>query len=483
MSTLKRNYIFSLANTVAGLLFPLITFPYASRILLPDGIGQVNFFASIVAYITLLTSLGIPMYAIREIAKVRDNEAERNKVAKEILLLHAGLTVLGYLAVAILCMTVEKIQVDIPLFLILSATVFFTAIGAEWFYQGVEEFKYITIRGLITKTLAVILLFVFVKSREDLLWYGAYTVFGVLGGNIFNFIRLRKYLLTTHSPFAELHPLRHLRPALRIFVLNLVISIYINLNTVMLGFFKETSNVGYFTAATKLTTLTLSLVSCLGTVMLPRLSNLIAQGQREEFNKLTQKAMKFVIALSLPLCIGLIITAPHLIPLFCGEAYTASVTVLQTIAPVIVCIAISNILGIQILYPQGKESIVIKCTAIGALLNVCINLVLIPMWAQNGSAIASLAAEFTVTASMAYIGRKYIPVKFSLVPYKNYLIGGAIMCALLAMLTPILSSYPSPIQLASLVLVGAISYGIYLYLRKDEIFSQLLHFAFSKLKK
>ena len=199
--SLKINYLFNLANTVSGLLFPLITFPYASRILLADGIGQVNFFQSIIQYITLLSCLGIPMYAVREVARVRDNTEKRNAVSMEILLLHASLTIIGYIIVAILTATIAEIQVDLPLFLLLSTTIFFTAIGCEWFYQGVEDFKYITIRGLIVKTISVVLLFLLVKTKEDILWYGAYSVFGVLGGNIFNFIRLRKYISIKELPF------------------------------------------------------------------------------------------------------------------------------------------------------------------------------------------------------------------------------------------------------------------------------------------
>ena len=164
MSSIKTNYFLNLVNTVAGLLFPLITFPYASRIMMADGIGQVNFFSSIIAYITLFTCLGIPMYAIREIAKIRENERERSKIATEILLLHAGLSILGYVVVAIIATTVAKVQINIPLFLLLSTTIFMTAIGSEWFFQGIEDFKYITIRGIVVKTVAVVLLFLDRKS-------------------------------------------------------------------------------------------------------------------------------------------------------------------------------------------------------------------------------------------------------------------------------------------------------------------------------
>lgn len=203
--SVKVNYILNLINTGTQMLFPLITFPYVCRVIEADGIGQINFFQSIISYISLFTCLGIPMYAIREIARDRSDVVQMNRTAMEILLLHSMLTLVGYAIVAILCLTVPQIQVNIPLFLILSLTIFFTAIGCEWFYQGIEDFKYITIRGLIIKTVSVVLLFIFVKSKTDLLYYGCYTVFGVLGGNIFNFYRLRKYIHRENIIFSELH--------------------------------------------------------------------------------------------------------------------------------------------------------------------------------------------------------------------------------------------------------------------------------------
>ena len=164
--SVKANYLFNLINSASQLLFPLITFPYASRIMMADGIGQVNFFQSIISYISLFTCLGIPMYAIREIAKVRDNLEKMTRTTVEILLLHAFLTLFGYIIVAAICMTVAKVQTDIPLFLILSVSIFFTAIGCEWFYQGIEDFKYVAIRGIVVKTVSVLLLFLLVKSNE-----------------------------------------------------------------------------------------------------------------------------------------------------------------------------------------------------------------------------------------------------------------------------------------------------------------------------
>lgn len=471
--SLKANYLFNLANTISGLLFPLITFPYASRILLADGIGQINFFQSIIQYITLLTCLGIPMYAIREVAKIRENIEERNKVTVEILLLHASLTVVGYIIMILLVATVTKIQVDILLFLLLSTTIFFTAIGCEWFYQGVEDFKYITIRGLIVKTISVILLFLLVKTKEDIMWYAAYSVFGVLGGNVFNFVRLRKYISIKTLPFRELHPLRHLLPALHVFVLNLVISIYVQLNTVMLGFMADTTAVGLFTAASKLSHMVLGIVGALGTAMLPRLSNLITTGQKEEFNRLAQKSMQFVIAITLPMTVGIIMTSSYLIPLFCGDTYTPAILTLQVISPIILAIGISNIMGIQILYPQGQENKVIISMALGAIANFFLNVWLIPQLAQDGAAIATVIAEIAVTVSMVYIGRTYIPIKWRNRSYIHYLIGSFLMGIGIW-----IWKYQSPfrsdiVNLAIVCGIGISIYLFYLILIKDSFCTEL----------
>ncbi len=184
--SVRANYFFNLLNSGSQLLFPLITFPYATRIVMAEGIGQVTFFSSIITYISLFTCLGIPLYAIREIARVRGDLQKMTNTTVEILLLHAGLTMIGYIVVGVLCLTVEKVQADIPLFLLLSATIFFTAIGCDWFYRGIEDFKYVAIKGLSFRIISAAMLFVLVKSKDDILLYGAYTELGSVGVNIFN---------------------------------------------------------------------------------------------------------------------------------------------------------------------------------------------------------------------------------------------------------------------------------------------------------
>ncbi len=478
--SVKANYLFNLINSASQLLFPLITFPYASRIMMADGIGQVNFFQSIISYISLFTCLGIPMYAIREVAKVRDNPEKMTRITVEILLLHAFLTLLGYMAVAVICLTVTKVQTDIPLFLLLSATIFFTAIGCEWFYQGIEDFKYVAIRGLLVKLLCVVLLLLFVTTKEYILWNGAYTVLGVLGGNIFNFIRLRKYLHRDVIDFRALHPLRHLKPALHVFALNVVISIYLQLNNVLLGFMKDAEAVGYFTAATKIMMITMSISSSLGAVIMPRTSNLIAEGRMDEFRILIQKSYDFVLALAMPLTVGLIFTSPSIILLLSGEGFAPAVLTSQIVASNILMVGLSGVMGIQVLYPLGKINIVILCTLIGAAVNVFFNVLLIPRYGHNGTAVAYMLAEVAVTVSMFLIGRKYIPIQFLKKQHLHYVGGGIVMGGVLYFISLLGLSIIS--TLITMICVGIMVYIIVLLWLKDSIGMVILSIVWRKMK-
>lgn len=475
--SVKVNYILNLINTGTQMLFPLITFPYVCRVIEADGIGQINFFQSIISYISLFTCLGIPMYAIREIARDRNDVVQMNRTAMEILLLHSMLTLVGYAIVAILCLTVPQIQVNIPLFLILSLTIFFTAIGCEWFYKGIEDFKYITIRGLIIKMVSVVLLFIFVKSKTDLLYYGCYTVFGVLGGNIFNFFRLRKYIHRENIIFSELHIKRHIKPVLKVFSFSVVTSIYLQLNTVLLGFLKNALAVGYFAAASKVMQMLLAMSACLGSVMMPRASHLIAENKEDEFNRLIQKSYDFTMAIALPMTIGLIFCAPSLITALCGVKFEHSILPSQIIAPIILMVAISNVFGIQVLFPKGKINIVTLCCGIGAVADLILNLCLIPFFSYIGTSIAYLGAEVATTVSMYFIGRRYIPIIYFKKSHLTYALGCIVMAFALYGI--------SLLQLPTLTILllqgccGVLAYFIILYICKDEMLVQIL----SKIKR
>lgn len=473
-SSVKKNYILNLINVGSQMLFPLLTFPYVCRILLPAQIGQVNFYNSIIGYISLFTCLGIPMYAIREIARDRDDVVKMNRTAVEVLLLHTLLTLFGYIVVAILCLTVPQIKENVPLFLILSVTLIFTVIGCDWFYNGIEDFKYITIRGIVVKSISVVFLFLLVRTREDLLWYGVYCVVGSIGGNIFNFIRLRKYIHKENVIFSQLHIWRHLKPAIKVFSFNVVISVYLQLNPVLLGFMKDTIAVAYFTAATKLMMMVTRISSSLGTVLMPRASHLVSEGKKEEFDRLIQKSYDFTLAICIPLVIGLIFMAPYIVRVFCGSQYEDAIITSQIIAPITLVVGLSNIMGMQVLYPIGRINTVVKCTIYGAITNVVLNLALIPFLSYNGTAIAYLGAEVATTLSMYIIAKKDMPIKFFKKENINYVIGGILMTVAI-LIVPMLMHANKFIILITEAAIGFGVYALFLMYRRDQFASVVVN--------
>lgn len=465
--SVKVNFFFNLIQVVSSLLFPLITFPYVSRVIMADGIGQIQFFTSIINYIILFSSIGIPMYGIREIARVRDNKEDLQRTTIEILALNLILTFLGYIAVLVVCCIVEKIQVNVPLFVLLSSSILLTTIGCSWFYSGIEDFKYIAIRGFIIKCIAVVVLFATVHSQSDLLWYGFYTVAGSIGNNIINFYRLRRYFSFRDCFQLKLNIRKHLKPALSIFVFNLITSIYLNLDTLMLGFIKGNTAVGYYTAATKLSHLLLTVVTSIGTVLLPRSSNLIKNNKTEEFAKLSAKAYNFNLMLGFPVCFGLIILSPQLIRLFSGDSFVPAIITLQLISPIVIAIGISNLIGLQVLYPLGKINLVTISTCVGAIFNFILNCFFIPKLAQNGAAIATAVAEVSVVLTQFVIARKYIPFKpFNIFVFKYFL------CAIIMAFACYYISSLFQNDFVSILLSAFVGFCVYsaaLLLAKDKI--------------
>ena len=474
MSSLKNNVVLNYINTLASLVFPLITFPYAARILLPEGIGLFNFQNSIIGYITLLSSLGIPLYAVREVARVRDNVEERNRVTVEIALLSLILAAGGYVIVFAVGELVPQINAHLSLFYILSLSILFTALGVSWFYTAIEDFKFITVRGLIIRVLFVVALFLFVKSKEDLLIYGVVIVGSTVGNEFINFIHLRKFINIFKLNWSKVNIFRHLKPSFSIFVLNLSVSLYVQLNPVMLGFLSDNTQVGYYTAGSKLSNIILSVVTSMATVLIPHVSNMIQAHDTEKFKQLITKVYHYYMALALPFTIGLIVLSVPLTLVICGNSFYEASYVTAITAPVIVFISITNIIGLQVLYPYGKENYVTYSTIGGAVINLIVDIPLIWLWGSKGAAIATFCAELAVLLIQVRLGRRYIPFKYFDDSIKLYVLSSILM-GVAVFLTSGLFNKPI-IQLLIPTCVGIVVYFLILYYKKDDILFSVLRY-------
>lgn len=480
MASVKGNVILYGINTLTAILCPVITFPYAARVLLPEGIGAVNFLNSIVGYIVLLTNLGIPMYAVREVAKYRDDKLSRDKTTLELMLLSMVLCVIGYMTVWILAEFVPQIHRQASLFYILSLSILFNTIGVNWFYQGIEDFKFITIRAIIIRTITTAALFIFVRDSSDILIYGIILVGFTVGNNLINFLHLRKYLNYNLIRLKELNVIRHIKPALQVFVLNLITNLSLHLNSIMLGFLSGDEEVGYFTAGTKITHIGLTLISSLGIVLLPRCSNLIQNGDMAGFSSVIRKSLKVTLALSLPMIVGLSILAVPVTLIFCGNEYMPSIPVLYLNAPVILLVSLTNIMGMQVLYPMDRVNIVIASVSIGAAVNMILNFLIVPDYGATGAAVATLIADVTVVVTQLIMGRKSYPFKFTDMFTPKYIFAAIMMG--LAVLAWTFVPVSIVWRLTVGILIGTTLYFGILLIQKDALALEIISMATKKLR-
>lgn len=388
------------ALTMSSFVFPLITFPYVSRILLPEGMGKVAMATAVVAYFALLARLGIPMYGIRACAEVRDDKAQLSKVVHELFLINSGMTGISYLLFFATVFTVPAFRSEYTLYLIIGSTLLFEMIGAEWLYKGLEEYSYITYRSIFFKIVALAATFLFVHTRADYIKYGAITILAASASNLLNLYNLRKYI--TFKPFPEYSFKPHIKPVLIFFATTCAIVIYTQLNTVILGLMKTNVDVGLYDSAMKIKNILVSVVTALGAVLLPRASYYVKQGLVQEFAKISTKAVLFVIGLSLPLIVFFTLFADNGIHFLSGRYFDGAIFPMQIILPTILLIGLTNILGIQILVPLGKEKEVFYSVAAGAVVDLIACLALIPAFAVVGAAVSNLLAEATVFVVQYY---------------------------------------------------------------------------------
>ena len=355
--SLKMNFVMNVILTMSSFIFPLITFPYVSRILLPTGTGKVSFATSVVTYFSMFAQLGIPTYGIRACAKVRDNREELSKVVQELLCINLIMSIVSYVVLYMALYAVPRFQEEKALYVLLSFTIILTTIGMEWLYKALEQYTYITIRSVIFKFVALIAMFLLVHEQKDYVIYGGITIFAASASNIMNLINAHKYV--DLRPIGNYDFKRHMKPILIFFAMSCATTIYTNLDTVMLGFMSTDTDVGYYNAAVKIKIILVSVVTSLGTVLLPRASYYIQQGKLDEFRRITKKALNFVVLIATPLMIYFIYYAKEGIYFLSGSAYAGAVVPMQVIMPTLLLIGITNILGIQILVPMGREKTVL----------------------------------------------------------------------------------------------------------------------------
>ncbi len=422
--SLKLNFIMNAILTMSSFIFPLITFPYVSRILLPVGTGKISFASSVVSYFSLFAQLGIPTYGVRACAKVRDDKEALSRTVQELFFINLVMSIIAYVVLFASIAYVPRFQQEWKLICIISMTILFNTIGMEWLYRALEQYTYITIRSIIFKFVAVIAMFALIHNKEDYVIYGGISIFASSASNIFNFFHAHRYI--SMGPLGHYNFRQHIKPIMVFFAMSCATTIYTNLDTVMLGFIATDADVGYYNAAVKIKVILVSVVTSLGVVLLPRASYYVENGFMKEFYQITKKAINFVFLVATPMMVYFMLYAKEGIYFLSGQAYGGAIIPMQIIMPTLLFIGLTNIMGIQMLVPLGQEKIVLYSEIAGCIVDLILNFLLIPRITSAGAAIGTLLAEITVwivqyaalrnTVKEAYKSVNYLAIAIGIVP-------------------------------------------------------------------
>lgn len=404
------NFLMNTILKMSAFLFPLITFPYVSRVLEADGYGKVQMALSVLTYFSLLTQLGIPTYGVRACAVVRDDREKLSRTVHELLSINVLMMVISYAVFFALLLTVPKFQQEKPLYLVASLNIILAGVGMEWMYGGLEQYSYIAIRSMVFKLISVVAMFLLVHAKEDYVIYAGITVGAAAGSNVLNLINARKYISCRF--LGNYNIKRHIKPVLVFFAMSCATTIYTNLDSVMLGFLATDTDVGYYAAAVKIKHILVSLITALGTVLLPRVSYYIKQDQMDKFWNVLRKSLRFTLCAAIPFTVFFIIFAKNGIFFLSGDGYVGAIVPMQIIMPTLIFIGLGSVIGLQTLVPLGKEHILLWSYIAGAVVDCISNALLIPKFQAAGAACSSLLAEITVSTIQAIAALKLKPDYF-----------------------------------------------------------------------
>lgn len=464
------------------MIFPIITFPYVSRILGPEGTGAVNFAQNYCQYFIFIGALGIPVYGVREISKAKDNITSRSKLFFEINLIRIFTTLIALIPYFIIVSSSQKFLSNISLYYWGAVYILLNITSIEWFFTGIEKFKYITNRTLIIKCLSIILLFIFVKEKEDIIPYFLITILTIGLNGVINIKYAISYISLKRINFDTLEFKKHFKPLFHIFGGIAAITIYVLLDTIILGFLASDKAVGFYTVASRICKIGVTILVALGTVLIPRISYAVSQKNQVEIDRLISKSFTFVLTFGIPMSMGVLVTAPELIFLFSGREFESAVTTIQIICPTIFIIGLANIFSMQILTPLSKDKFIMYAAITGAVISFILNFLLVPILQQNGTAIANLSAQLLVAIVLFYYAKQFMKFKF---PYKIL-----IQCTLACLPIPIISTVchilfnEEILIITFIMIISGLSFSlIQYYIFKNEIISEIVSMVSKRIFK
>lgn len=477
--SITLNFIMNIILTMSSFVFPLITFPYVSRILGADGNGKIQMATSFVAYFVLVSQLGIPTYGIKACAALRDDRKALSKTAHELLFISIITTAISYVVFFVLLGFIPQLKQEKLLYIISCCSVLLSTLGVEWLFKATEQYSYITVRSVIFKLIGLVAMFLLVHQESDYQIYAAISVFASYGSALLNLTQLPKYI--DLKPMGGYNIRQHLKPVLILFAYTCATTVYSNMASVMLGFMTTDADVGYYAVSIKLKNILVSIVTALGAVLLPRVSYYYKQGKMEDFWKTITRSMHVVLLMAAPMALYCMLVAAPAIRFLAGDGYSQSILPMIWIMPSLLFIAATYVIGIEVLIPSGKESIVLIASAVAAVVDIIVNALLIPSMKATGAAIGTLVAEAVVfIIQFLYMRKQMTPILRSVRLWKT---GLALAIATAPTIFLATLSLPDFWLLALTAVTFFGCYGLTLLVLKDSMVLLLLNKLFFTVKK
>lgn len=403
----KKNTLLNILKTFSTIVYPLITFPYISRVLLPENVGKINFGNSIVSYFSLIATLGVSTYATRECARVKDDSYELRNTASEIFTINIISTVIAYIGLAVTLVMASPLKNYRSLICIQSATIVFTTLGTDWINMAMEDFRFVTVRTLCVQIISLLLMFVFVRNQEDYLLYALISVLASSGANVANIFYRKKYCRLKIVLSNSIK--KHLKSIILMFSITISQTIYCNSDMTLLGLFKGDYDVGLYSTSVKIYNLVNSTVASILWVVMPQLSAAFSKKDYKKIGELLSYALNFIVILGMPCVVGINVICPELLSVIGGSEFIGASVSLHILTISLVFSFLGGWIGNMMLLPAGREEICLKSSVICAIINIGLNFVLIPLWGLNAAAATTAVSECVgVLILLKYIDKNIV---------------------------------------------------------------------------
>lgn len=474
--SITKNYIYNLVYQILIIIMPIITTPYLARTLGAEGTGTYSYTISIVTYFILFGSLGLALYGQREIAYVQEDVKKRSKIFFELVILRFFTM---SISIVLFYFSLGRNGDYAVYYRILLLEMLANSIDISWFFQGIENFKKTATRNIIVKILSVISIFIFIKSENDVAKYLLIYVLTTLLGNVSLWIGIKRYI--TKINIKELKIFRQLKPTIQLFIPQIAIQVYTVLDKTMIGSITgDMAEVGYYEQTQKIVKILLTIITSLGTVMMPRIAKCFAEGKIEQIKNYMNKSFRFVYMLAFPLVFGIIAVSNNFVPLFFGQGYEKVKILMKIMSFIILFVGLSNIIGSQYLLSTKNQKQYTLSVIFGALVNVIFNSILIRFYQSIGAVIATVIAECVVTSVQFFFIRREFNIWKIIKLSKNYLISALIMFVMTIIIDIIVKSNMLGIILQ--VVFGGIIYFVILLIEKDNLILELKTKFLSKIR-